>query len=227
MKIKFLIASIVTCLLASCSSDELSNDFDNNSNISDAQIYLNTHHIPDIMFSYSVLNLNTKELNSFIIDGEGKTRTYSTKAESLEEMSIASENYLKLLKDNSTVIPDQHVSVEELVHNFKSMRTAGFLNYDNSVYEEEPNILTAAYAYYYRRVLETSSNTSTSTTNGNTTSCTHGGSSYNNSNADTFESILLEQKIAGDVIQKNDNATHTINWLNNLLSASSMEFENN
>lgn len=230
---KLMFACSLVFLLTSCSKEEINTEL-LQPELSHAEMYLNSHDVPAIMFSYNVLNTDTKVLNSLLIDDEGNIRTSSIESFDVREVSTLSASRLQLMKNESTLLDGQSVTLDELVQNFNLIRTADRIDYDRSIEKEGSQILTASYAYFYSSAAITTTTTSNSTSSSSSSSgeCAGGSTTTtrtarNNVSSASFTSILLEQKLAEDIIQKNDKAKYTINWLNNLVNASSMELVDN
>lgn len=220
---KLLIVCGLFIMLASCTKEDISTEH-MQSDLSEAEIYLNTHSSsPGIMFSYNVLNTDTKVLNSFLIDNEGQIRTNTKQGFSVRSNVVLSYDELQSMKDESKVVADQEVTLDELVQNFLLMRTADRLSYDKSIEKEGPQMHTAVYAYYYDQT-QTYTTTSTNECEGESTTTTRTGGGQTTG---SYRAILLEQKLASDIIQKNESANFTINWINSLVEASSIEFGEN
>jgi len=212
---KLLFACGILCMLASCSKEDMSTD-QIYSEADHAEMYLNSHDVPAIMFSYNILNTDTKVLNSFLIDDEGQIRTNTTQAFEIREITINSKARLQAMKDNAKLIENQSVTIEELVQNFNLMRTAQRLQYDTSVEKEGPQILTTAYAYYYDYAQA----------NNDRNECGGGDTGSGAGTTGSFRALLLEQKLGSEIIQKNETAIWTINWLNDIVNNSALELEN-
>jgi len=214
-------------LLTSCTKEEISTE-QLQPELSHGEMYLNSHDVPAIMFSYNVLNTDTKVLNSILIDNEGNIRTNTTQAFDVRQSSNPSASSLELLKAESTILEDHSVTLDELVQNFTLLRTADRIDYDRSVEKEGPQMLTSAYGYFYGNAATTTTTTTTSSAQGE---CAGGSTTSTRTSTGTssgsFVSILLEQKLADAIVQKNDKAKYTIGWLNNLVNASPMELADN
>lgn len=213
------------CLLTSCSKEEPMLNHEVQSDLSQAEIYLNTHSVPAIMFSYDVLNTETNVMTRFLIDNVGQVRTHTDQAFSARSNNLVTASYLQTLRNESKVVIDVTVTLDELVQNFNLLRTADLIEYDTSVEQEGPHVLKAMYGYYYdvseTRSYTASSSSSSSSSNecggeSTTTTTTTTTSSAGGSSGSSFRSILLEQKLGEDLVQKNDGARYTTNWLNQL-----------
>jgi len=216
---KFLFVCSLLFLFASCTKEDISTE-QLQPELSQAEIYLNTHSVPAVLFSYNVLNTDTKVMNSFIIDDEGQFRSDTKQAFDIPENTVLSGGRLQALKDDAKPI-DQNVSLDELVQNFNLMRTADRLQYDSSVEKEGPQMLTAVYAYYYDHGRSTTTTSEGDCGDGGSTTTTGGGSTG------SYRAILLEQKLANDIIQKNPTAKFTIKWINELVNTSSIDLADN
>lgn len=204
------------CILGSCSKEEPVMNHASLTDLERAEIYLESHEVPAIMFSYDVLNTDTKVMTRLLIDSEGKIRQHTDQAFSARTNQLVSPAYLQNLKDESSIVEDMTVSLEELVQNFSLLRTADGIEYDRSVEQPGPKVLKAMYGYYF------DANQAYSTTGGSSYSsndCGGGSSSTTTTSTTTgssFRSILLEQKLGKDIIQSNLGAKYTATWVNEL-----------
>lgn len=226
-----LFALLIICALSSCSKEEPMVNHVMDNNLSQAEVYLNTHSVPAIMFSYDVLNTDTKVMTRFLIDDEGKIRQQTDQAFSVRANNLISPAGLQLLKDDSKIVEDMSVTLDELVQNFNLLRTADRIEYDRSVEKPGPQVLKAMYGYYFDAGTSYSSTSSSSSSSsegcGNgSSSSSSSGSSYTSGNGSSYRSILLEQKLGEDIIQSNLGAKYTAGWFNEINASIQEKLQN-
>ncbi len=211
-----LFGCMLLCILSSCSKEEPMMSHASLTDLERAEIYLENHSVPAIMFSYDVLNTDTKVMTRLLIDSEGQIRQHTEQAFSARSNQLVSPVYLQNLKDESSVVEDVTVTLEELVQNFSLLRTADGIEYDSSVEQPGPQVLKAMYGYYFDAGTTYTSTSSSSSGN----NCGDGSSSTTTTTSTTsgssFRSVLLEQKLGEDIIQSNLGAKFTATWFNEL-----------
>lgn len=198
----FYTFSLLLCtalILTSCSKEEPLVASTNYATAFDtAEAFLATYNVPQIMFSYNVLDTRTKSLTSILIDDEGKVRKYTNETSVVDHQTFIPSNNLNLMKQQSVVVPDTEVDIEDMVKFFKQLRTSEKMEYDSSVETEESEVLTAVYGYYF--YIQEGSDS-------------HEDCERNSSSLNMYRPILLEQSLDLDLIQLNPTTRAMATWV--------------
>lgn len=195
-----LIALAGSLLLSSCTSEEFSPMSGYTVTTQTSEQYLASNDLPAILFSYNVYDPKTDLVSSLLIDTEGKIRLSKVESDILSEGTVLSPYYMDSKKEKSTMT-ESTVDLDILVDNFKNLRVANNLTYDQSAKSDGTQTLTAVYGYTYH-------------TDQDRGSCDCASS--HGTGLQLYQSVLLEQKIGEQIIQSNTEASATLAWLNNL-----------
>lgn len=218
-----LFALLFICVLSSCTKEEepmISHDM--LSDLERAELFLSSHSVPAILFSYDILDTEANVLTRYVIDNEGKIRMQTNQATSARSTSRLSDVALGVLRRDSDPVEDMTVPLDELVQNFNLLRTADPMDYDLEAEQDESSskVLTAMYGYYFDANPSTSTTTSTNSSSSSSNECGNGSSSTTTTTSTTtgssYRAVLLEQRLNGDVIQSNLGAKYTANWLSEI-----------
>jgi len=202
---KFKLSTGLFCLLCcilltSCAKEEAPTiDFEYVPVEQTAEAYIASYQVPAVMFSYNVLDTKTNILSTWLIDIDGNIRSSENESDVIYENNNLSQYYMNE-KKSSTSATGKSVDLEDLVDNFKELRSAEKLSFDTNAASRESATITTVYGYFFAASMQEEA-------------C---GCESDGETVQLYDSILLEQKSDNTVIQSNANASATLAWLNAL-----------